>query len=172
MTPFKIDFIFDFMPSLNSLSPEIFKRLTEKMRTTINENELIKGIFILSTQETQPFVYSKSLVDFAPITKIAEMINSFNIKYLLKSLSTKGYHGIEVMDFPGYGIAFLKLSDTDILAVLTAEESTPPKNIVKQVLEDIESVFFSEAMGSKLDNLPTPAAKKSNSVPGPKRSEG
>lgn len=171
MTPFKIDFIFDFMPSLHSLSPEIFKRLTDKMTATINDNELIKGIFILSTQETQPFVYSKSLVDFAHITNIAEMINSFNLKYLLKSLSTKGYHGIEVMDFPDYGIAFLKLSDSDILAVLTTPESTKPKNIVKQVLEDIQTIFFNGGIDDKLNNLPTPASKKSDQVPSPNLSE-
>jgi hypothetical protein len=75
------------------------------------------------------------------------------------------------MDFPDYGIAFLKLSDSDVLAVLTTQESTKPKNIVKKVLEDIQTIFFNNVIDNKLNNLPSPASKKTDQVPGPNLSE-
>ncbi|MDH5402659.1 MAG: hypothetical protein OEZ01_03390 [Candidatus Heimdallarchaeota archaeon] len=151
-----IDFIFDIMPSLSKLPYAIFDRINNEIKKTIDHISEISGVFVVSTVETQPLIYSKSLYDFESIKTIAEMLQSFNPQYLIKSLQMKGYHGMEHLSYPEFEIYFTKITDTEVLAVLVSSKKEAIKPIVEKIIMNIKNSLALEDTVRTLSSLPIP----------------
>lgn len=153
---------------LSHLPREIFERLNTRLHNTVKQFDHVNGVFILSTKPGEPAVYSRSIKDFSHVTQIAELCNSLNVSMLIKRLEAKGYHGIDIINFPDFAVGLLKLTDTEILAVLISNHDDITHDIsLETILKELRASLFDTSIDRQLRSMPNPKDTAKSKLGGP-----